>query len=631
MFNLEEELKILPDKPGVYIMKDKNKEVIYVGKASVLKNRVRQYFRSSSNHSPKVEAMVSKISEFEYIVTDTELEALILECNLIKRFKPRFNILLKDDKHYPYIKITMAEEFPRILIARKIEKDKARYFGPYLNTSLIKDTISVIRKIFPIRTCARKISSDSSKFRPCLNLHIGNCIGPCTGNADKEKYNAMIKDICAFLSGKQEDIIKRLEEEMNEFSNKLEFEKAADIRDKISSVKKLANAQKAISTDGKDKDIIAFAKEETDSCIQIFYIRSGKLIGTEHFIFEGKGDVEGSELISSFIKQYYTSALYVPSEIVLQEKIEDIDIIEKWLSEKREYKVNIKVPKKGEKLKLIELGRKNAEFSLKQFKEKFIRESEKGFGNIKELSKFLDLNFFPERIEAYDISNTGDTEIVASMIVFQNGKALKKDYRRFKMKSINLQNDYGSMQEVIYRRIKYIKKELFNKNNANLEMNTQQETKEMKNKNDSFKKIPDLILVDGGAVHVKLTKEILAEFDIGIHVFGMVKDNKHKTKALVSEDKVYELEKNINMMRFITGIQDEAHRFAIEYNRKLRKNRYEKSVLDEIDGVGVNRKKALLKYFDSIKQIKEASVEELMKVEGINLNIAQNIYEHFRK
>ncbi len=613
MFDIQEELKKLPDKPGVYIMKDINGEIIYIGKAVVLKNRVRQYFQSLSNQTPKVQAMVPRIREFEYIVTDTELEALILECNLIKKYRPKFNIMLKDDKSYPYIKVTMNEEYPRILMTRKVEKDGAKYFGPYTSGFAVKDTIDLIKKLFPIKSCNKIFTKDSKKQRPCLNYYIYQCLGPCQGDVSKQEYRALMNDICSFLGGKQDEIIRRLENEMAKASESMEFEKAAALRDKITSLKHIAQKQKVVSTAMEDQDVVAFSKDPTDSCVQVFFIRGGKLIGREHFIFEGAGDVTDSELMTSFIKQFYSGTAYVPGEIVLQEDIDEIDIIERWLSSKKESRVHIKVPRKGEKLKLVEMVSQNALIALNQFKDNIRAQESLAKEGMEKLKELLELDNLPQRIEAYDISNTGSTEIVASMVVFEGGFAEKKEYRRFKVKSIDSQNDYASMQEVIHRRFMHARKE-----------------KEEEVSKAKFSRLPDLILADGGLGHVNSVSEVLEELNITIPVAGMVKDANHKTRGIVSKGKEVELSKDLNLLRFITSIQDEAHRFAIEYNRKLVKKRYKGSVLDEIEGIGPKRKKALIKHFGSVKNIKQAQIDDLTAVEGITSALARKIIEYLR-
>lgn len=611
MFDIKEELKKLPEKPGVYIMKDETGSIIYIGKAVILKNRVKQYFGKTVKH-PKVAAMVLRIREFEYIVTDSELEALILECNLIKKHKPKFNILLKDDKNYPYIKVTMNEEYPRIIMTRKMEKDGARYFGPYSNVTAVRDTIGLLKKLFPIKTCNKVFPRDIGKERPCLNYHIYQCLGPCRGDVGMEEYRSLMKDICSFLGGKQEGIVKRLEQQMNEASESLEFEKAAGIRDKISSLRHIAEKQKIISAAMEDQDIIAFARDNTDSCVQVFFIRSGKLIGREHFMLEDVGESDDSEIMTSFIKQFYSAAAFIPSEIVIREDIDELNIIERWLSDKRSSKVHIKVPRRGEKLQMLEMVSQNAKETLGQFKSNVVSDHNRVVEGLSFLSEITGLKKPPFRIEAYDISNTGSTEIVASMIVFENGKLNKNEYRRFKMKSNTTQNDYGSMQETIYRRFNHALKENENGDKS------------------SFSKMPDIILVDGGLGHVNAVLEVMEEFKLNIPVLGMVKDDNHRTRGLVSKENEFDLRKNLNLLRMITGIQDEAHRFAIEYNRKLREKRYRGSVLDEIDGIGPKRKKSLIKHFGSVSRIKEAEIEDLLQADGMTRPLAEKIYEYFR-
>jgi len=619
MFDIQEELRKMPDKPGVYLMKDKKGKIIYVGKAVVLKNRVRQYFQSLSGQSSKVRAMVPLIEEFEYIVTDSELEALILECNLIKKYRPKFNVLLKDDKTYPYIKVTMNEEYPRVIMTRRVQKDGGRYFGPYTNVAAVKETIKILKKLFPMKTCKKVLPRDIGKERPCLNYYIYQCLGPCQGNVDKEEYRTVMKDICSFLSGRQDRIIKRLEEQMKTASENMEFEKAARIRDKINSIKHISEKQKVLSTSDVDQDAVAFAKDETDACIQVFFIRGGKLIGREHFIFEGMSDVEDGELIASFMKQFYSTAEFVPHEILIQSEIDEIDLLQEWLSEKRGGKVYIKVPKKGDKHYLIEMVAQNAQVALEQFKRRIKVEEETTGESLKELSEILGLDEVPRRIEAYDISNTGSSEMVASMVVFEDGMPNNREYRKFRIKSQDGQNDYGSMQEVIYRRFR----------RAEMEKSLQA-ANNIYDVEKGFSKLPDVIFVDGGLGHLNAANEVLKE--LGIHdipVFGMVKDNKHRTRGLVTPKGEIELSENISVLRLVTYIQNEAHRFAVEYNKKLRKDRYKSSELDNIEGVGEKRRKALLKHFGSISRIKTAEVEELAVVEGISKSTAQKIYDYF--
>lgn len=616
MFDMQLELKKLPEKPGVYIMKNADKQVIYVGKAVVLKNRVRQYFQSSANHSEKVKAMVAKIVEFEYIVTDTEMEALILENNLIKKYKPKFNILLKDDKTYPYIKVTMQEEYPRVIMTRRIEKDGAKYFGPYSNSTAVRETLHLIKKIFPIKTCTKVFPRDVGKSRPCLNYHIYQCLGPCQGDVNKEEYRALMKDICSFLNGYQDEIMNRLEKQMLEAAESMNFEKAASLRDKMNSLKHIAEKQKIVSASLEDQDVIALAKGTNDTCGQIFFVRAGKVVGREHFILDGTGETEDGEIMYSFVQQYYASAAMIPEEILLQYDIPDMELVQQWLREKRGGRVNIRVPKRGEKLQMIHMVEENARIQLERFNERNALQDSTIRSNLKQLMEMLLLTQLPMRIEAYDISNTGSTEMVASMVVFESGKPATREYRRFKIKSVDVQNDYGSMQEVLYRRFRHAEKEKMEGTPAHAA---------------KFATLPDLILVDGGSSHVNAAKEVMKTLHINIPVFGMVKDDRHRTRGLASGQDVIELAGNIEMLRFITAIQDEAHRFALEYNKKLRSNRYATSALDEIPGIGAARKKVLIRHFGSVAKIRSAGIDDLMAIEGISRSIAENIYNHFHE
>ncbi len=614
MFDIQEELKKLPDKPGVYIMKDINGIVIYVGKAVVLKNRVRQYFQQSSNHPPKVSAMVSKIDEFEYIVTDTEVEALMLECNLIKKYKPKYNILLKDDKHYPYIKVTMNEEYPRLLKTRRVEKDGARYFGPYSSAFAVNDAIDTLKKLFPIKTCNKNLPRDIGKFRPCLNYHMKQCLGPCQGGVSREEYRSMMKKICSFLGGQYDEILNDLKAQMQSAAEQLEFEKAAQLRNKISSISQLAETQKVLSTDNQDRDIIGFANNVTDLCIQVFFVRNGRVVGREHYIFEGEGNEDASYSLSTFIKQFYNTVEYVPSEVVIQQEVEDSGIIEQWLTAKRGFKVSLRIPQRGELVKLVKMVAQNAEISLKLHGERLKREGSVHEDALNQLTKILGMELKPHRIESYDISNTGSSEIVASMVVFENGRPARQEYRKFNMKSVTEQNDYASMQETLFRRLNRAKKEM--------EEHTQQ---------PKFSKLPDLILVDGGLNHVSAARQIAEELGFELVIAGMAKDNRHRTRALVYNGNEYDLTSNMPLLRLITEIQDETHRVAVEYNRKLREKRYTHSELDEIDGIGETRKKALIRHFKSLAAVKKAEIRQLLEVDGINEKVAGKIYNYFRK
>ena len=610
MFDIQEELKKLPDKPGVYIMKDANGTIIYVGKAVVLKNRVRQYFQSSAAHTPKVAAMVAKISEFEYIVTDTELEAFILECNLIKKHKPRFNILLKDDKTYPYIKITLNEDYPRILKTRRIERDGAKYFGPYSNVFSVTETINLIKKIFPIKSCKLVLPRDIGKRRPCLNYHIKQCPGPCTGNVDKEEYRAVIRDICAFLDGKQDAIVEKLEKDMKEAAENLDFEKAASLRDKLVSLRHITEEQKVLSVADADRDVIGFASSETDTCAQVFFIRGGKLLGREFHIIEGTGEGEIRELASSFIKQFYSTAALIPPEIIAGTDFEDRNVAEDWLSAKRGSRVHIKVPQRGEKLHMLEMVTENAQLELNRFSGKLEAGGFAGQG-LNEMTRLLRLPKVPVRLEAYDISNTGVSETVASMVVFKRGAPAKKEYRRFKIRSADIQNDYASMQEAIFRRFRHAEKDAREPDGS------------------GFAELPDVIMVDGGLGHLNAVNQVLEQLKVSIPVCGMVKDARHRTRGLVLKDREIDLTGDINVLRFVTAIQDEAHRFALEYNKNLRSKRYVGSVLDEVEGIGPKRKKLLLKHFGSVSRIRQAGMDDLMAVEGINRQTAERIFGFF--
>lgn len=601
MFNIKEELKKLPNSPGVYIMRDESDEIIYIGKAINLKNRVRQYFQSSKNHTPKVRAMVSRINHFEYIITDSELEALILECNLIKKHRPKYNILLKDDKHYPYIKVTMNEDFPRVLLARRVEKDGSKYFGPYSSTGYVNDTIEIIKKIFPVRSCKKVFPRDIGKERPCLNFYINQCSAPCQGGINKDEYRNMMMDICLFLGGKHQELIDRLEEVMKKSSQKLNFEKAAEIRDKISSIKHISERQKIISNAMEDQDVIAFASGESDTMIQVFFIRGGKLLGRENFTLDGALETPRSEILCEFLKQFYSHTEFIPKEILLQEEADEINIIESWLSGKRGSKVHVRVPRKGEKHELVDMVYKNALQALESIEGK-IKDKNSG---IEELAKVLEMSSLPNRIEAYDISNIQGSLSVGAMIVFTEGRPDKSQYRKFKIKSVVGPNDYQSMQEVLLRRFT--------------------------NKNENFSDKPQLLCIDGGKGHVSAAQEVLKNVGLDIPVCGMVKDEKHRTRGLIYRGQEINIKEKSKLMILITNIQDEVHRFAITYHKSLREKQLKKSVLDEIEGIGPKRKLALLKHFKSIDNIRKASMEEISKIDGFNRKAAEKVFEFFRK
>lgn len=612
MFDIQEELKKLPNKPGVYIMKNDNDNVIYVGKAKILKNRVRQYFQNSSNHSPKVKNMVMHIKEFEYIVTDTEVEALILENNFIKKYRPKYNIMLKDDKTYPYIKLTINEMFPKLYITRRHDKDKAKYFGPYTNAYAVKETIELIHKIWPLRRCMKKFPRDLGKERPCLNYHIGQCKAPCNNLISSEEYNKMINSIIDFLNGKHDKIINELEKEMYIFSDKLEFEKASEIRDKIISIKRLDEKQVIENLSMEDRDVIAFARAHDEAIFQIFFIRAGKMTGREHFMLNDVEFVTRSELMTDFVKQFYSGTPFIPKEIILQENIIDKEIIIEWLSQIKGQKISIVVPQKGEKLSLVKMASQNAILTLEQFGEQIKREQKRTIGAVEEIKDTLNVDFNLNRIEAYDISNIQGFESVASMVVFEYGKPKRSDYRKFKIKTVYGANDYESMKEVLTRRFLRYKQEY-----------------ELNDKNGKFNKLPDIIFLDGGKGQINIVEKALKELNINLPICGMVKDDKHKTRGLIYENNEIIFEKNSESFKLITRIQDEVHRFAIEYHRTLREKTQFKSILDDIENIGTTRKNALIKHFGSIEKIKKATIDELKDIETMNIKSAEAVYKFF--
>ena len=602
MFDIQDQLKKLPAEPGVYLMKDEHDKIIYVGKAISLKNRVRQYFQSSKNHSSKVKSMVKNIKSFEYIITDSELEALILECNLIKKYRPKYNVLLRDDKTYPYIKVTVNEDFPRVLKVRKVLRDKAKYFGPYTNVEAVNDTLEVIRNIYPIRTCNVDIDrAIKNNMRPCLNHHIKRCVGPCTGNVSKEEYNKMIEEIILFLSGKEEKLIEILKEKMNKCSMEFNFEEAAMYRDKIINLQEMMQKQKIdISTDDINQDIIAMAYNDEEACVQAFFIRHGKIVGREHFILEGTKDSSKESILGSFVKQFYMNAEYIPKEIIIESEIEDQVVMQEWLSNIKGQKVSIRVPQKGDKKSLIAMVKKNAMEYLEKFSNLNKRKYERSEGALIELADILGLKEPPRRIESYDISNIQGVDSIGAMVVFTNGLKDKKEYRRYKIKTVEGPNDYDSMAEILDRRLQ---------------------------KGD----FPDLILLDGGKGQVSAVQKVFDKYGIDIPLWGMYKDDKHRTKGLICATKEIELDKTSNLYRFVASIQDEVHNYAISYHRSLRNKSLTKSTLDNIPGVGEKRKKALLSHFKSIEDIKNASVDELSQIDGLNKSVAENIYDYFRK
>lgn len=611
MFDIEEELKKLPGKPGVYLMHDEKDDIIYVGKAISLKNRVRQYFQSSRNKGAKIEQMVTHIERFEYIVTDSELEALVLECNLIKEHRPKYNTMLMDDKTYPFIKVTVEEEYPRVLLARQMEKDKAKYFGPYTSAGAVKDTIDLIRKLYHIRSCNRNLPKDIGRERPCLNYHIKQCFAPCQNYISKEEYRQSIQSALSFLGGNYDTILKDLDEKMRRASEELEFEKAIEYRELLNSVKQIAQKQKITNSDGEDKDILAVAKEEEDAVVQVFFIRGGRLIGRDHFYLKIAREEEESVILESFIKQFYAGTPYIPRELMLQEEIEGIEVLEQWLTKKRGHRVYIKVPQKGEKEKLVELAKKNAQLVLNTDKERLKREEGRTIGAVKEIERLLGLKGI-SRMEAFDISNTNGFATVGSMVVYEKGKPKRNDYRKFKIKGVQGADDYASMEEVLTRRFEHGLAE-------------REEGKEL----GGFTAFPDLIMMDGGKGQVNVALQVLDKLHLNIPVCGMVKDDNHRTRGLYYHNKEIPIERNSEGFRLITRIQDEAHRFAIEFHRKLRGQGQVHSILDDIPGVGPARRKALMKHFMSLEGIRNASVDELKELPSMNEKSAKEVYNFF--
>lgn len=611
-FDIQEELKKLPGKPGVYIMHDETDAIIYVGKAISLKNRVRQYFQSSRNKGVKIEQMVTHIRRFEYIVTDSELEALVLECNLIKEHHPKYNTMLMDDKTYPFIKVSTNEPFPRVMLARKIAKDKAKYFGPYTSAGAVRDTIDLLHKLYHIRSCNRSLPRDIGKERPCLNYHIKQCDAPCQGYISQEEYGKAVAEVVRFLNGNFDGILKELEQKMQEASDALEFEKAIEYRELLNSVKKISQKQKITDSRGEDRDILAAATSGEDAVVQVFFIRGGRLIGRDHFYLRiVKGEKIGN-ILDSFIKQYYGGTPFVPGELMVQEELEDAALIEEWLSVKRGGKVTIHVPKKGTKEKLVELAANNAQLVLSKDKERLKREEGRTIGAVKEIEKLLGVPNI-SRMEAYDISNTNGFESVGSMVVYDRGKPKRNDYRKFKIKGIEGADDYGSMREVLTRRFTHGLRE-------------REESKEL----GSFTAFPDLILMDGGKGQVNIALEVLDSLHLQIPVCGMVKDDKHRTRGLYYQNEEIEIDRSSEAFRLITRIQDEAHRFAIEYHKQLRGKGQVHSILDDIDGIGETRRKALMRKYANLDEIKAASVEELAAIPSMNEKAAESVYKFFR-
>ena len=619
MFNLEEELKKLPASPGVYLMHNNRDEIIYIGKAISLKNRVRQYFQSSRNKTAKIEQMVSHIAWFEYILTDSELEALVLECNLIKEHRPRYNTMLKDDKSYPYIKATVSEDFPRLLFSRDMKKDgKSRYFGPFTSAGAVKDTLELIHKLYRIRTCSRRLPEDTGKERPCLNYHIKQCDAPCQGYISKEDYQKSFRQALDFLGGHYDPLLKSLEEKMKEASERMDFEKAIEYRELLNSVKQVAQKQKITSSSEGDRDIVAMARDERDAVVQVFFIREGKLIGRDHFHVNASIAEWEAEIIESFIKQFYAGTPFIPRELWLQYPVEDESIIEEWLTAKRGQKVKIVVPKKGEKERLVELAARNAALVLSQDKERIKREELRTIGAMNQIGELIGLEGI-RRIEAFDISNTSGVESVGSMVVYENGRPKRSDYRKFKIRTVQGPNDYASMEEVLTRRFSHGMEEA-----RQLKESGHEETL------GSFTRFPDLIMMDGGRGQVNIALGVLEKLGLSIPVCGMVKDDFHRTRGLYYNNVEVPIDKHSEGFRLITRIQDEAHRFAIEYHRSLRGKTQVKSILDDIPGIGPARRKALMRQFKDIESVRQATVEELAAAPQMNRRAAEAVYGFFR-
>lgn len=617
MFDFNEELKKLPAKPGVYIMHDGNDAIIYVGKAINLHNRVRSYFRKNIGRGPQIDKMVTQIARFEYIITDSELEALVLENNLIKEYSPRYNTMLKDDKTYPYIKVTLGDAYPRVMLSREMKKDKSRYFGPFTSATAVKDTIDLINKLYMLRTCNKNLPKEAGKDRPCLNHHIKQCMAPCQGSISQEEYREEVGHALDFLSGNFSPVLKELERKMKEASDNMEFEEAIKYRDLFNSVKKIAQKQKITDSDGEDKDIIALALDENDAVVQVFFIRDGKLIGREHFYMTHVSGNEKKQVLLDFVKQFYAGTPFIPRELMIQEEIEDTEVLEKWLSARKGGRVYIRVPKKGSKEKLVELAAKNAALVLSQDKEKIKREEGRTIGAVKEIAALIGVEGI-HRMEAYDISNISGFANVGSMVVYEKGKPKRSDYRKFKIKTVSGPDDYACMKEVLTRRFVH-----------GMEEREEMALKEMEKEFGSFTKFPDLILMDGGKGQVNIALEVLQELQIDIPVCGMVKDDNHRTRGLYYQNQEIPIDRSSEGFKLITRVQDEAHRFAIEYHRSLRGKTQVKSVLDDIPGVGPARRKALMRHFKSIEEMKEADVEKLMEVPEIPEHIAEGIYRFF--
>lgn len=619
MFVIEEELKKLPDQPGVYIMHDSRDAIIYIGKAVSLRKRVHQYFQPSHDEGIKKAQMVKQIARFEYIVTDSELEALVLECNLIKEHRPKYNTMLRDDKTYPYIRVTLGEDFPRVLFSRQQKKDKSRYFGPYTSAGAVKDTIELVNKIYQLRTCNRNLPRDTGKDRPCLNYHIHQCTAPCQGYITKEAYRERVDAVVEFLNGNYAPVLKSLEEKMNTASANLEFEKAIEYRELLNSVRQIAQKQKITHTDGEDKDIIALAADDRDAVVQVFFIRDGKLIGRDHFYVKIGTEDTKAQILTTFIKQFYSGTPFIPREIMLPQEIEEQEVLADWLGEKRGSKVYIRVPQKGMKEKLVELAQKNARMVLAQDREKIKREEGRTIGALKEIEQLLDMKGL-NRVEAYDISNTSGFESVGSMIVYEKGKPKRSDYRKFKLRTVSGPDDYASMYEVLTRRFTHGMREM-----------EEMEEKDLSEEYGSFTRFPDLIMMDGGRGQVNIALKVLEELHLNIPVCGMVKDDNHRTRGLYYHNVEIPIDRGSEGFKLITRIQDEAHRFAIEYHRSLRSKEQVHSVLDDIPDIGPARRKALMKKYQSLEAIREATEEDLAQTDSMSPQAARSVYRFFRE
>ena len=619
MFEIAEELKKLPDQPGVYIMHDSRDAIIYIGKAVSLRKRVHQYFQASQDEGIKKAQMVKQIARFEYIITDSELEALVLECNLIKEHRPKYNTMLRDDKTYPYIRVTVGEDFPRVLFSRQQKKDRSRYFGPYTSAGAVKDTIELINKLYQLRTCNRNLPKDIGKDRPCLNYHIHQCNAPCQGYISKEEYRQRVDAAVEFLNGNYAPILKSLQEKMMAASEEMQFEKAIEYRDLLNSVKQIAQKQKITHNDGEDKDIIALAADDRDAVVQVFFIRDGKLIGRDHFYVKIGNEDTKEQILTTFVKQFYSGTPFIPREIMLPEEIDDHEVLAEWLGEKRGGKVYIRIPQKGMKEKLVELAQKNAELVLSQDKEKIKREEGRTIGAMKEIAGWLDLPGL-QRVEAFDISNINGFETVGSMVVYEKGKPKRSDYRKFKLRTVTGPDDYASMHEVLTRRFTHGMRE-----------QEEMQEKELGAEYGSFTRFPDLIMMDGGRGQVNICLKVLDELHLNIPVCGMVKDDNHRTRGLYYNNIEIPIDRGSEGFKLITRIQDEAHRFAIEYHRSLRSKEQVHSILDDIPGIGPSRRKALMKKYQSLEAIREASAEDLADTESMNEKAAQAVYEFLHK